>query len=134
LLKPSECRHMGRGLAKSSYNFYSSWKSLIHSSSCSICSILGEWLVENVIGEGGGGGWRKSSECRHMGGEGLKLLKKNVIWYLNVPLSVHLLLLFVLFLFFCHEKRQYRYHSQRATYRERRKCNFQAFWLIFSPF
>jgi len=29
LLKPSECRHMGKGrLAKSSCNFYSGWKSL----------------------------------------------------------------------------------------------------------
>jgi len=37
LLKPSECRHMREeGLAKSLYNFYSGWKSSIHSSSCSI--------------------------------------------------------------------------------------------------
>jgi len=61
LLKPSECRHMGEGdLAKSSYNFYSGWKSLIHSFSCSIFGVCGGIeLVENVI-------W----------GRGLKLLKK----------------------------------------------------------
>jgi len=31
----------------------------------------------------GGVGWLKTSEYRHMGG--LNLLKKTVIWYLNVP-------------------------------------------------
>jgi len=61
-----------RWLAKSSYNFYSGWKSLIHCSSCS--KIYCIW----------GRGWLKTSEYHHMGEGSLKLLK-NVIWYLNVP-------------------------------------------------
>jgi len=40
----------GEGVANSSYNFYSGWKSLICSSFCSIYSICeGKGLVENVI-------------------------------------------------------------------------------------
>jgi len=65
-----ECRHMGKDLAKSSYNFYSGWKSLIHSSS--IYDIMwGE--VENVIwGEGS----VENIKIPSYGGGGLKLLKK----------------------------------------------------------
>jgi len=67
LLKPPECRHMGGGggdLAKSSYNFYSGWKSLIHSSSCSIFDICG------------GRGLAESVRIPYWG-SGLKLLKKQ---------------------------------------------------------
>jgi len=62
----------GRGdLAKSSYNFYSGWKSLIYSFLCSVYSICdGRELVKNVI-------W----------GEGSKIAQKAVIWYLNVPFA-----------------------------------------------
>jgi len=53
---------MGEGDSdKSSYNFYSGRKSLIHSSSCSISGICGrKGLVENVIG-GRGGRKRKNT-------------------------------------------------------------------------
>jgi len=40
----------GRGLARSSYNFYSGWKCLIQSSSCSIYGIA-------YVGEGVG--WKR---------------------------------------------------------------------------
>jgi len=64
LLKPSECRHMrGRRFGKSSYNFYSGWNSLIHSSVCLI-TVMWErgWLKTSLWGRG----WLKTSEYRHM--------------------------------------------------------------------
>jgi len=48
LLKQSECGHMGFGQIV--INFYSGWKSLIPSSSCSIYGICeGRRLVKNAI-------------------------------------------------------------------------------------
>jgi len=58
LLKMSECRK----LAKSSYSFYSGWKSLIHNSFCSIYGIR-----RGMKTSFGGRGWLKPSEYRHMG-------------------------------------------------------------------
>jgi len=51
LLKPSEYRYKEEeDLTKSSYNFSSVWKSLIHSFFCSIYGTCGgRRLVENVI-------------------------------------------------------------------------------------
>jgi len=71
----------GRGdlVKSSSCNFYSSWKSLIHSTSCSIFGIRegrGGWLKTSW-----GGGGQKTSEYHHME-KGAKTAQKNVydIW------------------------------------------------------
>jgi len=74
----------GGDLAKSSFKFYSGWKSLIHSSSCSIfvrCG--GRRLVENVIREEG---LADNVKILSYGGRKSIISQKTVIWYLNVSL------------------------------------------------
>jgi len=86
LLKPSECRHMGEGeLAKSSYNFYSGWKSLIHSFSCSVYVILGlrQWVGWKCHMDGG---LAENVRILSYGG-GLKLLKKPSYYIWTFPKS-----------------------------------------------
>jgi len=86
LLKPSEYRHRGgRWLGKSSYNSGAE-KSLIYSLFCSIYGICGRgdgWKRHMGVGVG----WKRQNTVIK-GGMDLKLLKKTVIWYLNVPFLV----------------------------------------------
>jgi len=63
----------GGGLAKSSYNFYSGWKSLFTVS-------LAQFTV--YVSRDG---WLKTSKYRHKEGEGLKLLKKASIDIWTTP-------------------------------------------------
>jgi len=60
----------GRGLAKSLYNFYIGWESLIHSSSCSIYGMV---YVEEGIG------WKRQNIV--IWGRGSKIAQKTVMWY-----------------------------------------------------
>jgi len=88
LPKPLDCRHIGKGdLAKSSYNFYCVWWSLIHAVPLVLFTVYverGGWLKTSMGGEG----WQKTSEYHHTGGgRGYKIAEENVIWYLNVPLQ-----------------------------------------------
>jgi len=91
LPKPSECSHMrGGGLAKSSYNFYSGWKSFIYSFSFSIYGIYGGWLKtsygqwRNWRGGGGGGGGKRPPR-RPRGGPLFKKrpLLNRLLFFLN---------------------------------------------------